>query len=369
MQKNTAKIYTSFLAASILLTASLAYAQNKTEKTKMVGHRNQIVATDFVPADGVTDASDAIQKLIDDNPNRTIYFPDGTYLLKKPILTPASPKRSVSLVLDNYAVIKASDDWTSDEALVRLGASHPANDINTIGSVYGLDGGIIDGSGKAKGISIDGGRETFIRNVSIKHVQVGIHIKRGANSGSSDSDVRDVNIVGNNKADSIGVLLDGYDNTLTNMRIASVNIGILMKSGGNSLRNLHPLYIFNSQNTYETSCGFVDLCGSNWYSFCYSDQFSVGFKLKPEIVSIFNNCFCYWYSGKVPFQTAIKCDGKFNSIFTDFRAGFSGEVTVVRSLILAEPGGQGFLQNVVLGRRTMGPEDKTKEYLQGRLIQ
>ena len=56
-----------------------------------------IIATDYVPADGKTDVSDALQKLIDNNPNRTIFFPDGIYLLSKPILTPAHPERSVSL--------------------------------------------------------------------------------------------------------------------------------------------------------------------------------------------------------------------------------------------------------------------------------
>ena len=38
-------------------------------------------------------------------------------------------------------------------------------------------GGIIDRASVADGISIDGGRETAVRNVSIKHTGIGLHIK------------------------------------------------------------------------------------------------------------------------------------------------------------------------------------------------
>ena len=139
-----------------------------------------------VKADGKTDVSDALQKIIDTNPNRTIYFPDGIYLISKPILTPASPSKSVALELSNYAIIKAADNWSSSEAMIRLGGKDPANDIKTPGSNYYLDGGVIDGSGIAKGISIDNGRETVVRNTAIKNVALGIHIKPGTNNGSSD---------------------------------------------------------------------------------------------------------------------------------------------------------------------------------------
>ena len=67
-----------------------------------------------VKNNGKVDVSDAIQKIIDENPNRTIYFPDGTYLISKPICTPADPKKSVALELSNYAVIKATEDWNNE---------------------------------------------------------------------------------------------------------------------------------------------------------------------------------------------------------------------------------------------------------------
>ena len=126
----------------------------------MERHMGYLIATDHFPADGSTDISHALQELIDTNPNRTIFFPDGTYILGTPVLTPADPRKSVDLILSNFAVLRASDHWNDVEAMIRLGAKDKANDIYTPGSNYGLTGGIIDGNNKAKAVSIDGGRET-----------------------------------------------------------------------------------------------------------------------------------------------------------------------------------------------------------------
>ena len=139
---------------------------------------------DYIEANTGRDLSDEIQKIILENPKRVIFFPDGEYMLSKPISTPANPDHSVCLHLSNYATLKAMDSWESDEAMVRLGAAEPFNSIYINGSNYYLSGGIIDGSGFANGVSIDSGRETRVENVSIKNTQIGHHVKFGANSGS-----------------------------------------------------------------------------------------------------------------------------------------------------------------------------------------
>ena len=294
-----------------------------------------------VKADGKRDVSDAIQKIIDENPNRTIYFPDGVYLISKPILTPAEPTKSVALELSNYAVIKAAEGWAHDEAMIRLGGKDAANNIRTPGSNYYLEGGIIDGSGVAKGISIDSGRETVIRNTSIKSVVIGIHVKHGANSGSSDSDIFGVNIVGNNTPESVGVLVEGYDNTFTNMRIGGVHFGFKIRSQANMLRNIHPLY-YGSNNSYETSCGFLDEAGCNWYDFCYSDEFATAFRITKS-ASHYNNCFAYWYSKRGTKHTIFKSDREFNSAVMNMHAGHRQHNATTENKILevGKDGGKG----------------------------
>jgi len=305
-----------------------------------------VVATDFVAADGKTDVADALQKVIDEHPNRTIYFPDGTYLLSHPIATPAHPNRSVDLRLSNYAILKASDDWKEKAALVRLGGKDPANEIRVPGSNYGLTGGILDGSNKADGVSIDGGRETKIEDVSIKHVRIGIHVKRGANGGSSDSDIMHVNVVGNQAPDSVGVLVEGYDNTFSNMRISDVHIGVDLHSGGNSLRNIHPLYTSWGKDDYETSAGFVVRTGNNWHSFCYSDNFAVGFRLTKSAHCQFDSCFCWWYSPNGKTHRVVQADNKFGSTFNDLSIGFPGAPATNDILQVGKPGGKGTFNRI-----------------------
>lgn len=333
------------------------------EKERPAPGSMYVVVTDFVKADGRTDVADALQQLIDANPNRTLFFPDGTYLLSHSLLTPANPTRSVHLVLSNFAILKAADDWPSDGgAVVRLGGSHPYNSITINGSNYGLEGGIIDGSGRADGISIDSGRETRICRVSIKNTVRGIHILHGANSGSSDADIVDVNIVGNNTTEAVGVLIEGYDNTFTNMRIASVHTGIWCRTGGNSFRNIHPLYIFDDRQEYASSCGFVIEGNDNFLNYCYSDQFATGFHLARGIHANLTDCFTFWYSGKVPFQTAIRCDGPLESLITGFHAGFHGECPTI-TLLDAEQGGRGRLLHPVCPDRAYSDKDVSASYI------
>lgn len=317
-----------------------------------------------VKSDGKSDVSDAIQKIIDNNPNRTIYFPDGVYLISKPICTPADPVKSVSLELSNYAIIKAMDGWNSDEAMVRLGGKDPFNTIFVAGSNYYLNGGIIDGSGVAKGVSIDSGRETVIRNTSIKHVVLGIHIKRGANSGSSDADIHSVNIVGNKTHAAVGVLVDGYDNTFTNMRIGGCHIGFHIRSGANCLRNIHPLY-YGKNEHYDSSYGFIDERHTNFYDFCYSDEFCTAFMVKGGGHSLYSNCFAYWYSKRGQKHVVFKSEGDFNSDITNLNVGFGKHNQTKENVILESTtnGGTGSFVNLHIRDASIVTDDSHRQYM------
>ena len=92
--------------------------------------------------------------------------------------------------------------------MVRLGARAPANNNRAPGSVYGFYGGNLDGAGRATGIAIESGRETRVQNVAIKRCHVGIHVTKGANGGSADCDVRDIDMTGNNEPGSVGLLVE-----------------------------------------------------------------------------------------------------------------------------------------------------------------
>ena len=331
-----------------------------------------VVVTDYVPADSGKDVSDELQQLILDNPNKTIFFPDGEYLLSKPICTPANPEHAVSLELSTFAILKAMDSWDCDEAVVRMGAAEPFNSIYILGSNYYFTGGIIDGNGKANGISIDSGRETCIHHVSIKNTKVGIHIKWGANNRSSDADVFNVNIVGNGAKDSIGVWLVGHDNTLTNMRIANVHTGILSDSGGNIFRNLHPLYTYRGElaqtEHFLTSVAFDDRWNDNYYDVCYSDQFCTAFALQSSSRNIYDKSYIMWYSANGNTETAFKVNGKFNSIIRNPRVNFRGDTENNALLLVSEDGGSGMLENPMINDPERIQNKQYEEYLVGRIV-
>ena len=340
-----------------------------------------VLITDYAMPNTGEDVSDAIQKAIDENPHRTIYFPDGEYILGKPIATSAHPDRAVSLNLSNFAVLKAADNWREQEAMVRLGGAESANNIHLAGSNYYFSGGVVDGNGRAKGIAIESGRETLITRTSIKNTQVGIHIKHGANSGSSDADIVTVNIVGNAKPDSIGVLLEGHDNTLTNMRIAAVQTGVLIRSGTNSLSNIHPLFIYapelHDRNPdmygevdlidYSKSIGFDDVSnGTNWYDFCYSDQMATGFRFRSGS-AVFQNCFVMWYNTNGSHEIGFDCTGRFNSSILNCQVWLKSGVETCIFLRVANKG-FGVVENPIFNDN-LNTDKSYLDYLDGKLVQ
>ena len=326
-----------------------------------------VVVTDYVRANTGEDVSDEIQKVIDSNPRKTIFFPDGEYILGKPICTSANPQRAVSLRLSDFAILKASDDWSDDEAMVRLGASEHYNTIHETGSNYSFVGGVINGNNVANGISIESGRETSIRNVSIKFTQIGLHIKKGANGNSSDADIDSVNIVGNNKKGSVGVLLVGFDNTLTNMRIASVERGMLITGSGNFLRNIHSLMIYSNDYAYEDSIAFDDQGGGTWYDICYSDNYAVGFKFHEKAINNYSNCFALWYDGKVSMQVAFKCIGKMNAVISKCRGEMWGTSATSAYIQIDEADGGGMIENPIFNVLA-NKDDSYKDYLFGKVV-
>ncbi len=329
-------------AVSILMIVTLLFTL--LAQGAIAAGEGYVLITEAVAVDSGVDVSDEIQKFIDDNPHKTIFFPDGEYLLSKPIYTPANPNKSVSLKLADFAVIKAIGDWQEGEALVQLGGKDPYNNTHINGSNYSFEGGIIDGSDVANGISINSGRETAVRNCSIKNTVVGIHIMYGINSGSSDADLFGINIIGTGKTNSIGMLIEGYDNTVTNVRIGDVFVGVQVSSSGNVLRNVHPLYT-SDYTDYENSCGFID-SGNNWFDYCYSDQFAIAFRTTGYAVSKYHDCFCYWYSPKMGTHTAFKADKEFKAIVTNFTIGFNGDAEESIVLSVGAFGGNGTIENL-----------------------
>ena len=96
----------TLVVAVVISVSAVAY-----NSPKDMGY---VVVTEYINKKNAKGVSDIIQKIIDENPNRTIYFPDGVYIISKPIVTPADPTKSVALQLSNIAVIKAAEGWAHE---------------------------------------------------------------------------------------------------------------------------------------------------------------------------------------------------------------------------------------------------------------
>ena len=306
-------------------------------------HEDYVIATEYISG---IDASAGLQKAIDENPNKTIYIPDGTYVLSKPIKTSADPAKCVSLRLSNYAVFSAGSDWSGEEGetLFMLGALDSDKNAN-----YYMIGGVMSCGGSAGAITVCGGY-ALIHNFSIKQAYNGIVIKDGARAdvdsgviiGSSSNNV--------NNGGAIGVIMEGKNSTLTNMRICDVNVGVKVTGSSNRLRNIHPLYV-GKDNTEST--GFWDLGETNYYDVCYSDQFAVGFRISAETKSVFNGCFAFWYAGNTGRHYGFLAEGQFNSIIRDTQVNLAYPERDSTFLSVALNGGNG----VVLFPRMSNPNN------------
>lgn len=327
-----------------------------------------VVMTDHVKANTGADLSREIQKVINQNPKSVMYFPDGEYVISSPIATPANGDVSVALKLSDNAVIKASDDWSDSEAMIRLGGMNERNDINVRGSNYYLEGGIIDGNGKAKGISIDHGRETSVRDVTIVNTSTGLLVKNGANSGSSDADIENIRIYGNGALSSVGLQIQGWDNTFSNMQISNVQIGVKIETAANLLRDIHVTYVQSGklETAYRSSIGFLDTGDRNWYDNCTSEGFSVGFEIRSSR-SILSSCVAKWYPDQTSKQICIYTPRAWGSIARSCAAYFTAPKENCEYLVADQGGGKGQIIDPVFDETRVNREDY-KSHLCGKVV-
>ncbi len=279
------------------------------------------------------DNADEIQKLIDSNPGRTLYFADGTYLLSKPLLISADPSKKVSFELSDYAVIKAADSWSSGDAMIRIGAKDAQGALSS-GSC--IKGGIIDGSGKANGISVEGGRDAVLTNISFKNTATAIVL--GAFEGTdARTTVENSCIIGSGAESSVGISLESNANVVEIVEVNNCETGIKLSGRHNLMRNVHAVY----SGTAAASRGFDDNGENNSYDYCYAESYAVGFYMGSKVKgSVYTNCYVFWTKDTAT-QTAFATEGKFLSNIRTCRADFNSSEAKSAYIKVGSEGGSG----------------------------
>lgn len=354
-----------FLSSSMLgeKKASSSISNVSTSIARKLGY---IVVTDFLDANTGEDLSDKIQEIINKNPRHTIYFPDGVYTIANPIKTSSNAAKAVSLHLSENAVIKAADRWLGKaEYMVQLGVIDETFSINETGTNYYIYGGVIDGNNKAKGLILEGGRETSIRNLSIKNATQGFKIAYNEAYGSNDSDTEWLTVEGSGFAGSIGIIVDGLDNTLSNIRVSGFEIGVQLTRGGNLIHNIQTRYVPSEQIDFANTKGFLDTSG-NWYDGCTAYDFAVAFHAHSSAISFYNDCAAYWTAPMGERNVAFETDGRLSASITNFRAEFCEGVTNEILLTYAD-NGKGILKDPIFDQ-TLVASDGYKKYLVGKVV-
>ena len=118
--------------------------------------------------------------------------------------------------------------------------------------------------------------------------------------------------------------------------------GVELRSSGNALRNVHPLYNIEPESyPYCDECvGFKMVKGlTNWFENCYSDQFATGFRTYNG-GGYFTNCYSFWYSGKekrhVAFESLEPFAGRINGFTVGGKDPVDGKKSFSCGLALSE---------------------------------
>ncbi len=318
--------------------------------SKVNTYKSNIVVTDEMSASG--DLATRIQKVIDDNPGRTIEFPDGEYVISKPIVVYADPTKAVSIRLSDFAVIKAANGFNG-EALFRLCVGQIPEDLKLTETFY-IQGGLFDGNGTATAISVENAENFFIANVDVKNSPLAFDLKSGI------LDMENVNIIGAG-GNSVGIKAACNTSSFSNVRIIDVATAVNATGNNNLFKSVYATF----RNANNGGAAFVDTSKGNNYDMCTSEGFATGFSM-GEGNNIYYGCYVKWNDASVKPQIAFLATGKFNSVIRTSRVDF--DFAGCNGAFLQASSGQGQVLWPMIGNKGNMTNTAFSSYLNGTRV-
>lgn len=313
-----------------------------------------LVVTEHIKTGG--DVATKIQELINANPGRTLEFPDGEYIVSKPIKVPADCAKGVSLRLSSYAVIKAASNFSGD-AVICL-ADGQRNSESESNSFY-LSGGIIDGNGKADvAVSVGDARDILISNVTVRNAETGIKVVKGA------ADLENIHITATGSANSVGLLIEGSEGSAANIQISNVETGVKVTGSNNIFKSVFARYSGSSVD----SCGFIDEGTGSNYDMCQSYQFATGFKMAEKSNSVYYACYVTWTDEALGRNWAFQSAGKFNALIRNCLVDFAFSGHDASFIKAGTSGGEGQILYPMIGGKNNIVNNEYNQYMEGTSI-
>ena len=219
----------------------------------------ELISNDFInvkqygaKGDGISDDINFIQTCLNNNTDKTVFFPTGKYLISSPINTIMYQEEPGNIILDNTAEIFTNNQL---ECIIYLGNGTGKGKNTGKDGVFRLKshlkGGIINAKNCESGIKLKNNfADIYIEDVKILYFnKYGVYFPLSNNNQSSNASFSNIEIDGNTSSEeSYGFYIERPDNKYNNIIINSVQQAFHITKGGQILKNIHALMVGYDEN-------------------------------------------------------------------------------------------------------------------------
>lgn len=263
--------------------------------------------------DGITDDTEAIQFCIDNFPHKTIYLPDGRYLLSHELKIYADNEKQINLYLENNAELFSN---TQINSLLNIGLGENLYDRYKVGNICNITGGIWNCENVIYGIYMNTTRkQNKLFNMNLINVgKYGIYIKRTSDANASSNHIlKNIFIhCKGSEFNSTGLYIRGLDNSFNTIIIAKATIAIDLKGGGNLFNDIDLVASYTTpelltSDEYDKTIGLnVDTAGVNFFNNLYIDTYANSIVIVNKNSELFiNNFYTVFWKQESSFTTSL----------------------------------------------------------------
>lgn len=234
---------TAFIALSLITVFVKAKEINQHID---INNRNVIsVVENGIKNDG-TPINTELNELVRSSYGKTLFFPAGVYNLSEPMVLPFDYTKNVNIIFDKNATIRSDKHL---EALLKIGFSEMSTPDRSYRHFSYIEGGLFDCSNADNGIIVNGLKQLVsLKSISLfkgRHTHISVKVTDDfKGTGSSDTKIDNITIQGISSNEEVcGIFIDKecHDIKISNTFIYGTKYGIVTKSGGHILNNIHIL--------------------------------------------------------------------------------------------------------------------------------
>ena len=250
----------------------------------------------------------AINKCIQENQGKAIKLSPGLYYIEEPIITPYYTDKQVNIDFNgSIFYTDKSLQYVLGIGFYNYGDDMPNKDDYSKKTCYAIFQNLVIYAPNSEVGILTKNKYWYprLKNISIFNTKIGVKVGE-SDPGNWSSDLYAENIFIQCKdykdTTTVGMILYGNDNKISNCRVYNGYKGMVINSGGNVFDNIH-VYLyghFNDRNTtgfssvYPNLVAIQDNGDNNSYNSVCTDSYSTHYKITTEnYKGVFSKCFLY----------------------------------------------------------------------------